>query len=107
MVHVVYKGGAPATVALLAGQLPMTAQNFSDLLPHVGSPDIRLLAVSTLNRTPFLPAVPTIDESGYPGFETVTRSGLMAPAQTPPEIVERLGPPCARPAPPPQLPQRL
>ncbi|HEX9465926.1 MAG TPA: tripartite tricarboxylate transporter substrate binding protein [Alphaproteobacteria bacterium] len=107
MVHVVYKGGAPATVDLLAGQLPMTAQNFSDLLPHVGSPDIRLLAVSTLNRTPFLPAVPTIDESGYPGFETVTRSGLMAPAQTPPEIVERLGLACARLGRDPKLVERL
>jgi tripartite-type tricarboxylate transporter receptor subunit TctC len=96
MVHVVYKGGAPATVDLLAGQLPMTAQNFSDLLPHVGSPEIRLLGVSSQERTTFFPNVPTIAESGYPGFETVTRSGLMAPAQTPREVVEKLGAACER-----------
>src|SRR5258708_8238394 len=106
MVHVVYKGGAPATVDLLAGQLPMTAQNFSDLLPHVGSPDIRLLAGSTLNRTPFLPPLPPLHQSRYPAFYTLTPTALLSPAQTPPEIVERLRPACAPPRPDPKLLER-
>jgi len=89
MNHVVYKGGGPAMADLVAGQIPMYFANISEAVPHDGG-EIRLLGVSSLERWAALPNVPTVAESGYPGFQTVTWNGLMAPAQTPPAIIARL-----------------
>jgi tripartite-type tricarboxylate transporter receptor subunit TctC len=89
MTHVPYKGGAQASADLVAGQVQMYFGNPSELMPHVASGKIRLLAVSGAKRTPQLPDVPTIAES-YPGFATGTWNGFLAPTGTPPAIIERL-----------------
>ena len=88
--HVPYKGGAPAIVDLVAGQIPMMFDNVPPLLPHVRSGRIRALANTSLARLPVLPDVPTLDESGLKGFDAVGWNGLLAPAGTPREIVARL-----------------
>ena len=85
-----YKGGAPAIVDLVAGQIPMMFDNVPPLLPHVRSGRIRALANTSLARLPVLPDVPTLDESGLKGFDAVGWNGLLAPAGTPREIVARL-----------------
>ena len=88
--HVPYKGGAPAIVDLVAGQIPMMFDNVPPLLPHVRSGRIRALANTSLTRLSVLPDVPTLDESGLKGFDAVGWNGLLAPAGTPREIVSRL-----------------
>jgi tripartite-type tricarboxylate transporter receptor subunit TctC len=88
--HVPYKGGAPAIVDLVAGQIPMMFDNLPPLLPHVRSGRIRALANTSLTRLAVLPDVPTLDESGLKGFDAVGWNGLLAPAGTPREIVNRL-----------------
>ena len=88
--HVPYKGGAPAIVDLVAGQIPMMFDNVPPLLPHVRSGRIRALANTSLLRLSVLPDVPTLDESGLKGFDAVGWNGLLAPAGTPREIVARL-----------------
>lgn len=90
MAHISYKGGAPAVIDLLAGNVQMYFGNFSELAPHVSGGNIRLLAVSSEQRSRQLPQVATIAESGFPGFRTVTWNGLMAPAGTPPAVVQRV-----------------
>ncbi len=96
MNHVVYKGGGPAMADLIAGQIPMYFANVSEAAPHADTGEIRLLGMSSLERWPRLPDVPTIAESGYPGFQTVTWNGLMAPANTPRTIIQRLAEECAK-----------
>ncbi len=90
MAHVSYKGGAPAVVDLLAGNVQMYFGNFSELVPHAAGGQIRLIGVSSAARSPQLPQVATIAESGFPGFQTVTWNGLLAPAATPAPVVNRL-----------------
>ncbi|MES2536240.1 MAG: tripartite tricarboxylate transporter substrate binding protein [Pseudomonadota bacterium] len=90
MTHVSYKGGAPAMADLMAGHVQMYFGNLSELAPHQKSGTIRIVAVSSEKRNRGLPDVPTIAESGYPGFRTVTWNGLVAPKGTPPEIITRL-----------------
>jgi tripartite-type tricarboxylate transporter receptor subunit TctC len=106
MNHVVYKGGGPAMADLVAGQIPMYFANISEAVPHAGI-EIRLLAVSSLQRWSALPDVPTVAESGYPGFQTVTWNGLMAPAQTPPAIISRLAEECIKAMRDPELRKRF
>jgi tripartite-type tricarboxylate transporter receptor subunit TctC len=89
MAHVSYKGGAPAVVDLLAGNVQMYFGNFSELAPHAAGGQIRLLGVSSERRVVQLPDVPTISESGLPGFRTVTWNGLLAPAGTSQAIIDR------------------
>ena len=88
--HVPYKGGAPAIVDLVAGQIPVMFDNVPPLLPHVKSGRIKALAVTSLARLAVLPEVPTLDESGLKGFDAVGWNGLLAPAGTPREVVARL-----------------
>lgn len=88
--HVVYRGGAPANVDVLAGHVPIVFSNMSDALPHVKNPDVRFFAVSTAKRAPQLPDVPTVAEQGIPRFETGAWNGLVGPAGLPRAIVERL-----------------
>jgi tripartite-type tricarboxylate transporter receptor subunit TctC len=90
MVHIPYKGGAPAMADLLAGQVQLMFDNLANALPNVRAGRLRALAVTTLVRSPALPDLPTIAESGLPGFDLTTWFGVMAPAGTSPEIVTKL-----------------
>lgn len=88
--HVPYKGSAPATTDLLGGQVQAMLDNMVTLIPHVKSGKLRAIAVSAAERVPNLPEVPTMAESGLPGFETGTWYGIVAPAGTPKEVVDKL-----------------
>ena len=90
MTHVPYKGGGPAIADVIAGHVPIYFANLSEALPQVKGGTLRAMAVSSDARTRQLPDVPTVAESGYPGFHTVTWNGLMAPAATPKPIVNLL-----------------
>jgi tripartite-type tricarboxylate transporter receptor subunit TctC len=90
MLHVPYKGNAQALVDLLGGQVGVMFDQLSTSLPHVRSGKLRALGVSSRTRSPLLPEVPTIDESGLKGFEDVTWNAILAPAATPRPIIERL-----------------
>ncbi len=90
MVHIPYKGAAPAVVDLLAGHVSVMFDNMSSALPHVKSGRVRALAVTTLQRSPMLPALPTISESGLAGFDVSTWFGVFAPGATPPETIAKL-----------------
>jgi len=90
MTHVSYKGGAPALADVLAGHVPVYFANVAEVLPHIKSNRIRVLAVSGAKRVPQLPGVPTVAESGYAGFQTNTWNGYAAPAKTPKAIVDRI-----------------
>jgi tripartite-type tricarboxylate transporter receptor subunit TctC len=90
ILHIPYKGGAPAIVDLVAGQIPMMFDNVPPLLPHVRSGRIKPLAVTSLARIAVLPEVPTLHELGLKDFDAVGWNGLLAPAGTPREIISRL-----------------
>ena len=83
LVHVPYKGAAPALTDLLGGQVQVMVDNLVTALPHVNGGRLRALAVTTAQRAAELPAVPTVAESGYPGFEAVAWIALAAPKGTP------------------------
>jgi tripartite-type tricarboxylate transporter receptor subunit TctC len=88
--HVPYKGVAPAATDLISGQVQMMSGDLSTLLPHVRSTRMRALAVTGAKRSSLLPDVPTVAESGVPGYEASGWFGVLVPAATPPAIVERL-----------------
>jgi len=88
--HIPYRGGAPAITDVIGGQLPLVAVNALEVLPHVKSGKLKVLAVLSANRSSIFPDVPTIAESGFPGFEASVWYGLVAPAATPKAIVARL-----------------
>jgi tripartite-type tricarboxylate transporter receptor subunit TctC len=90
MDHVPYQGGGPAMNDVVAGQLPFYFANLSEVLPHANTGSINILAVSSLARIPQLPDAPTVAESGFPGFRTLTWNGLLAPAGTPRDIVNAI-----------------
>jgi len=90
MVHVPYKGSAPATADLLAGRVQLMFDNLASALPNIRARKVRALAVTTKERTSFLKDVPSLDESGLRGFDLSTWWGIMAPAKTPDVIVRRL-----------------
>lgn len=90
MVHVPYRGTAPSVTDLLGGQVDATFTGAPAVLPHVRSGRLRALAVSSARRIPSLPDVPTVAESGYPGFEADQWYGVVAPAGTPAAVVARL-----------------
>jgi tripartite-type tricarboxylate transporter receptor subunit TctC len=90
MMHVPYRGSAPVVTDLLAGNLQLAIPTMPAVLPHAGGGKLRILAVSTAKRAAALPNVPTIQESGVPGYATGLWTGLLAPANTPPQIVARL-----------------
>ena len=87
MIHVPYKGGAPAISDVLANQVPVYFGNLSEALPHAGQ-GLRPIAVSGSKRAAKLPTVPTIAESGYPGFRSETWNGIIAPAGTPDTVIQ-------------------
>src|SRR5712691_5475077 len=107
MIPVTYKGGAPALTDVIAGHVPVYFPNLSEALPHATSGVLRLLAVSSETRVPQLPDLPTLSESGYPGFKAVTWNGLMAPAGTPGEVIERIAKEVARAIAEPRLAERI
>ena len=90
VVHVPYKGGPQATTDLLGGQIDYLFAITSTVLPHIEAGRLRALAVTSLARTPLLPQLPTVSESGLPGFEAVTWFGFAVPTGTSRDIVDRL-----------------
>ena len=90
IVHVAYKGGAPAMQDLLGGQIPAIVGTPVTSLPHIKSGKIRALATTGSTRARIMPDVPTVAESGYPGFEAINWYAYVAPARTPTEIIARL-----------------
>lgn len=88
--HVPYKGVAEGVTALASGQIDMIFGSFPATLPLYEAGRIRMLAVSTLKRTAVMPALPTVDEAGVPGYERYGWYGIMAPAGVAREIIERL-----------------
>jgi tripartite-type tricarboxylate transporter receptor subunit TctC len=90
LVHIPYKGEAPAIVDVLAGHLPFMFANVTASNAHVQAGKMRALAVTGLQRTPVVTGVPTLAESGLPGFEVVGFFGVIAPAATPRDIVTQL-----------------
>lgn len=90
MVHVPYKSGGAAITDLAVDRVQLIYSDLAALLPFVRSGQIRALAVTTPKRSPFLPDLPTIAESGVPGFEATNWYGILGPAQLPPDIVMRL-----------------
>ncbi|MDX3904397.1 MAG: tripartite tricarboxylate transporter substrate binding protein [Pigmentiphaga sp.] len=88
--HVPYKGAAPAMADLLAGHVGLMCDNLTNALPHIQAGKLKALAVTSLERTPMLPSVPTLDEAGVKGFEATAWFGFVAPGGTPPAVVERL-----------------
>jgi len=90
IVHVPYKGGGPAIVDLVGGQVNMMFATPIEVAQHVQSGKLRVLATTSLKRLPAFADVPTLAESGYPGFEVASFFGVLAPAGTPPDIVAKL-----------------
>ena len=90
ILHVPYKGSAPAMTDLLGGQVTMMFETIPAAIAQVKSGKLRPLGVTGAKRSPLFPDVPTIAESGLPGFEVQSWYGLVAPAATPAEIVARL-----------------
>ena len=90
LTEVPYRGGAPSLTAVIAGEVPVYFSPVATGVPLVQQGRLRALAVSTLKRLPAYPEIPTVAESGYPGFEASNWHGLVAPARTPPEIIATL-----------------
>jgi len=90
MLHVPYKGNAPALVDLIGGQVMMFFDQLSTSVPYIDGNKLRPIAVTTRTRAPRYPKLPTIDESGLRGYDVMTYNGLLAPAGTPRDIVMRL-----------------
>lgn len=90
LLHVPYKGAAPAVTDLMGGQVQSMIINIPTVLPFIRSGKLKALAVTSAKRSPELPDVPTLSESGLAGYETVAWFGLLAPANTPPQIVQQL-----------------
>lgn len=88
--HVPYKGGGPLMNDAVAGHVPLTVASVFVTKPHIDSKRLRPLAVTTSKRAAELPDVPTVAESGYPGFDAPAWWAVLAPARTPPEIVRRM-----------------
>jgi tripartite-type tricarboxylate transporter receptor subunit TctC len=90
IVHVPYKGNAPALTDIIGGHVEMIFSGVPALIPHIQSGRVRAIAIGSLKRFPAIPNVPTFDESGVKGYEATTWFGLMAPAKTPKDIIARL-----------------
>lgn len=90
MTHVPYKGAAASIIGMISGETQLTFTTVLIALPHVKAGKLRPLAVASTTRTPLLPEVPTVDQSGLKGYESIAWYGLLAPAGTPGPVVDRL-----------------
>jgi tripartite-type tricarboxylate transporter receptor subunit TctC len=90
MVHIPYKGGGPALIDAMAGVVSLTFGDIAAITPMVQANRINAVAVTSKNRSKFLPNIPTVAESGYPGFEALAWQAVLAPAKTPPAIINKL-----------------
>ena len=90
MLHIPYSGNGPAGTAVVGGQVEILFGSLPALLPHAKSGRVRALAVGTPKRSPALPEIPTVAESGYAGFDASLWLGLVAPAGTPQPVIERI-----------------
>lgn len=90
LIHVPYKGSAPAVTDLLGGQVMMMFDNIPSSMPHIKSGKLRAIATTGAKRDPSLPDLPTIAEAGVPGYEAGVWFGVMAPLNTPKEVVSKL-----------------
>ena len=90
MSHVPYKGSAPALTDVMAGQVDLMFDTMLSSMPHVKGGKLKALAVTSAQRSPVAPGVPTVAESGLPGYEAIAWNGLLAPAGTPKEVIARL-----------------
>jgi tripartite-type tricarboxylate transporter receptor subunit TctC len=91
MTHVPYRGSAPALTDVMAGQADLMFDTMLSALAHIQAGKLKALAVTSSQRSPAMPGMPTIAESGLPGYEAIAWNGLLAPAGTPPAIIHRLG----------------
>ncbi len=89
-VHIPYNGGAPAVTALIAGDVQVLSLNPTALIPQMAAGKVKVVAQTSARRSALVPDVPTVAESGYPGFEADVWIAIMAPAKTPPEAIRRL-----------------
>jgi tripartite-type tricarboxylate transporter receptor subunit TctC len=90
LVQVPYKGANETTTAILAGEIDMTINGMSNILPHIGEGKLKALAISTVQRNPLAPDVPTMQEAGVPGYSSQGTFGLFAPAGTPHDIIDKV-----------------
>lgn len=90
MLHVIYKGGGPALVAVLSGEVDLSYLNIAAIMAYAKSGRLRALAITSKKRSPLMPDVPTVAESGAPGYEFVSWAGALVPAGTPGNIVTAL-----------------
>jgi tripartite-type tricarboxylate transporter receptor subunit TctC len=90
LLHVPYKGSGPALPDVITGRVSMMFENMPGAMPHIRAGTVRALAVTGLRRTSALPEVPTLNESGVPGYESLSWSGIAVPAGTPRDVIARL-----------------
>lgn len=90
MTHIPYKGANPAVTDVIGGQIQLSFAPFPAALPHIKSGRLRVLGVTSVQRSPLLPEVPTVAESGLPGYSAATWFAVLAPAKTPPAIISKL-----------------
>jgi tripartite-type tricarboxylate transporter receptor subunit TctC len=107
MNHIPYKGSPAAHAELFSGQIPVMFDAIPAVLPHVKGGRLRGLGIGSAQRSPFLPEVPTIAESGFPGFEAVGWIGIAAPSKTPVAILDKLNAEIVRIINTPEMKQRL
>jgi tripartite-type tricarboxylate transporter receptor subunit TctC len=107
IVHVPYKGSGPAINDLIAGHIPLAFESLIPILPHLKGGKVRALAVTSLKRSPLLPDIPTLDEAGVKGYESIAWYGVVAPGKTPKPIVDKLNAEMTKALRAPDLKQRL
>ncbi|HTT46904.1 MAG TPA: tripartite tricarboxylate transporter substrate binding protein [Pseudolabrys sp.] len=105
--HVPYRGAAPVITDLLAGRITLFFGAISPLIPLVREGKVRALAVTSATRFPATPALPTMIEAGFPGFVSVLSMGLMAPAGTPPAVIEKIHQDCVKALAVPEVRKKL
>jgi tripartite-type tricarboxylate transporter receptor subunit TctC len=107
MLHIPYKGSAPAIAELLGGQTNMMFDNLPSAMPHIKSGRLRALAVTSVRRSPALPDIPTIAETGISGYEASSWFGVLAPAGTPKDVVAKIQGDIAKALNAPEIKERL